>query len=86
MTGYVVIWEPPAENDLAAIWIASPDRNAVTQAAHHLDRDLALIPFARGFRRNAAVNRTAVELPLGIDYEIIEDDKKVRVLRVWTVS
>lgn len=26
-----------------------------------------------------------VEPPLGIDFEIIEDDKKVRVLRVWTV-
>jgi hypothetical protein len=50
-----------------------------------LDQDLANDPFARGVRRNASVNRTATELPLGIDYEIIEDDKKVRVLRVWSL-
>lgn len=35
--------------------------------------------------RNSSVNRTAIELPLGIDYEIIEDDKAVRILRVWSV-
>lgn len=38
-----------------------------------------------GFSRNSSVNRTAIDLPLGIDYEIIEDDKLVRVLRVWSL-
>ncbi|HEV3438798.1 MAG TPA: hypothetical protein VG122_15640 [Gemmata sp.] len=82
---YTVTWTPDAEQALAAIWLAAPDRNAITTASHRLDQDLANDPFARGVRRNASVNRTATELPLGIDYEIIEDDKKVRVLRVWSL-
>jgi hypothetical protein len=83
---YTVIWVPLAENDLAAVWLAAADRAAVTRAAHQLDQDLARNPFGRGVRRDASVNRTAVELPLGIDYEVIEDDKLVRVLRVWAVG
>jgi hypothetical protein len=82
---YTVIWEPPAENDLAAAWIASADRPAITRAAHQLDQDLAQDPFARGFPRDSSVNRTAIEIPIGIEFEIIEDGKKVRVLRVWSI-
>lgn len=33
-----------------------------------------------------SVIRMAYEPPLGIDFEIIEDDKKVRVLRVWSLD
>jgi hypothetical protein len=82
---YTVIWEPPAENNLADVWLAAPDQLAVTQAAHRLDMALAQHPFAIGIARNSSVNRTATDFPLGIDYEIIEDDKKVRVLRVWSL-
>jgi hypothetical protein len=30
-------------------------------------------------------NRTEIDPPLSIDYEIIEDDRKVRILRVWSL-
>ena len=83
---YTVTWAPEAENGLATAWLAAPDRNAVTAASHRLDQDLATDPYARGVARNASVNRTAVELPLGIDYEIIEDDRLVRVLVVWSLG
>jgi len=82
---YTVIWVPLAENNLAAAWLAAPDRVAVTEAAHRLDQALADDPFDIGRPRNSSVNRTAVEPPLGIDYEIIEDDKTVRVLRAWLI-
>jgi hypothetical protein len=83
---YTVIWEPPAENNLADAWIVAQDRTAITHAAsHRLDLALASDPYAIGFATGSSVNRTAIDLPLGIDYEIIEDDKKVRVLRVWSV-
>jgi len=82
---YTVIWVPVAENRLADTWLAAPDRAAVTRAAHLIDQDLAHNPYARGFPRNASVNRTAVEYPLGVEYEIIEDDKTVRVLTVWSL-
>jgi len=80
---YAVTWTPSAHQELAAAWLAAADRNAVTAASHRLDQDLADDPFAIGLPRNSSVNRTAIDPPLGIDYEIIEDDKKVRVLRAW---
>lgn len=82
---YTVTRTPDAEQALAMVWLAAADRNAVPTASHRLDQDLANNPFARGVPRNVSVNRTATDLPLGIDYEIIEDDKRVRVLRVWSL-
>jgi hypothetical protein len=82
---YTVTWTPDAEQALAAVWLASTDRNAVTASANRLDQELEFDPYGRGIPRNASVNRTATDLPLGIDYEIIEDDKKVRVLSVWSL-
>jgi hypothetical protein len=75
-----------ALDELAAVWMAASDRNAVTTASHRLELDLAREPFTRGVRRNSSVNRTATDLPLGVDYEIIEDDKKVRVICVWAIA
>ncbi len=82
---YTVTWTPGAEQELAAVWLAAADRAAVTAASNRLDQELADDPFGIGLPRTASVNRTAVEPPLGIDYEIVEDDKKVRVLRAWAV-
>jgi hypothetical protein len=56
-----------------------------SQAAHRLELALADQPFI-GNRRNSSVNRTATDSPLGIDFEIIEDDKKVRIIRVWSIN
>jgi hypothetical protein len=66
--------------------VASSDQAGVTAASYRLEQDLAQDPYARGVRRNASVNRTTVDLPLGIDYEIIEDDKRVRIVHVWAVG
>lgn len=82
---HAVDWTEDALDELAAVWTAAADRGAVTAASHRLDQDLARDPYAVGFPRNSSVNRTATGYPLGIDYEIIEDDKKVRVLRVWSL-
>ena len=82
---YAVFWTPDAEDGLADAWLAAPDRNAVTAASHALDQALAQDPYARGIPIGSPQTRTAVEYPLGIDYEVIEDDKKVRILRVWSV-
>jgi hypothetical protein len=67
---YTVVWTPQAENDLSSAW----------QAAHRLDLALERHPLTIGLPRDSSVNRTAVDLPLGIDYEVIEDDKVVRVI------
>jgi hypothetical protein len=82
---YTLEWTPLAINQLAAVWLAAADRLAITQAAHRLELALSRHPFAIGIARTSSVNRTATDYPLGIDYEIIEDDKLVRVLRVWSL-
>jgi hypothetical protein len=82
---YRVVWTPAAEQELAAVWLAAPDRTAVTAASFRLDQDLSREPYNIGFDRDQPVNRTATDLPLGVDYEIVEEDKLVRVLRVWSL-
>jgi plasmid stabilization system protein ParE len=82
---YTVSWTQQAEDDLARAWLAAEDRNAVTAASNTLDRALASDPYALGIPIGTPQIRTASEPPLAIDFEIIEDDKKVRVLRVWSV-
>jgi hypothetical protein len=82
---YIVHWTDVALNELAAVWTAAADRNAVTAASHRLEQDVAADPHGRGLFRASSANYTAVELPLGVEYDIIEDDKTVRFLRVWSL-
>lgn len=82
---YTVDWLTAALDELAVVWLAAADRSAVTRAAHRLELALTRHPLVVGFARDSSVNRTAIDLPLGVDYEIIEDDKLVRVIRVWSL-
>jgi hypothetical protein len=82
---YIVHWTDAALDELAAVWLAAADRNAVTAASHQLELEIATDPAGRGLPRRAAPGYIAVELPLCIEYEVIEDDKTVRVLHVWSI-
>jgi plasmid stabilization system protein ParE len=79
---YQVAWVQTAEQHLAATWLAAADRNAVTRAAYRLDKLLEVNPLSLGESRQSSVSRIAFEPPLAIEFEVIEDDKKVRVLAV----
>lgn len=79
---YTVIWTDPAEQDLAAVWMAALDRNAVTSAANIVDQLLAEDPETRGEVRFDTV-RSFVLVPLGVDFEVVEQDRIVYVLSVW---
>lgn len=81
---YAVDWTPSALRELAVIWVGATDQ-AVTASSHRLEQALAADPLRVGVPRNSSVNRTAVDLPLGIEFEVIEDDKVVRVVRVWSL-
>lgn len=37
---YAVLWTPMAERDLAELWLAAPDREALRSAADTLDQGL----------------------------------------------
>jgi hypothetical protein len=66
-----------AEAELAAVWLAAADRMAVTSAAAWLDDHLARLPLQIGESRASSVYRLAFHSPLGIEFEVIEDDKRV---------
>jgi len=83
---YTVLWHPKAEAELAAVWLDAPNRTAVTTAAAAVDGWLAADPLAAGESRDPASMRLGFERPLGVYFEIIEDDKKVVVRHVFAVG
>lgn len=77
---YTVVWTPMARGHLANLWIHAADRRAVTDAVPRIDKALGddpetkAKPFGRFFVRN--------EQPLSVLYEVIPDDRLVRILTV----
>jgi hypothetical protein len=72
-----------AENDLAALWTAAADRTSVTAASAWLDDQLTIDPLHFGEEWGSSVHRIAVDVPIGIEFEVIEDDKLVLVHGVF---
>ncbi len=83
---YEVVWGPRAEGMLASAWLAATDRNAVTHATASLTAHLAYDPLRLGESRTSSVHRIAYYPPLGVEFEVVEDDKRVIVQGVFTVS
>jgi hypothetical protein len=81
---FTVVWAEPAQQQLATVWLASPDRNAVARASHEIDLTLREDPDAVGRRRFDSV-RQFLRPPLGVDFEVNENDRLVTVLAVWAV-
>ena len=77
---YTVEWSEPAENELATAWVAASDRGAVASAAHDIEHRLRLDPKNTGESRSSHLSRVVLWSPLGAWFEIIEDDKKARIL------
>lgn len=82
---YRVTFLKAADQELADIWLTAADRTAVTIASFQLQQLLELRPLKAGESRGSSVSRTVINSPLAFDYEVIEDDKKVRVIHVWTI-
>lgn len=74
------------EDDLAAAWLASDDRPAVTAAADQMDRKLAADPLNAGESRTSSVNRVDCIPPLGFAFDVVVDDATVYVTAIWLVS
>lgn len=79
---YSVIWKRSAENDLASIWIAAANRQAITDAVEALEREAATNPLNLGESREENT-RVAFRGPLGIQFEVLDSDRLVTVLAVW---
>jgi hypothetical protein len=83
---YHVDWAPTAEQQLAAVWLATANRAAVTAAADWLDNELAVTPLRFGLPIDSSVHRVGSFDVLGIEFEVIEDDKRVIVHGVFAVN
>jgi len=82
---WTVIWMPPAEQQLAAAWLASPNRNAVTKAAEEIDVVLETYPASVGEPLFDTVYEYELP-PLTVEYEVDGANHAVYVLRVWNTA
>ena len=82
---YTVLWTPAAEQDLARIWTDAEDRAAIASAADTIDVLLRDDPHLRGESRSGQLRILFVP-PLGVDFEVLHEDRNVRTLTVWKVT
>jgi len=82
---FTVVWLSSAQGHLANIWTVGPDRTAITKAANSIDRLLRQDPF--GYSESRAGNeRIMFVTPLGVSYDVIEEDRLVTVWAVWKIK
>ena len=82
---YEVLWPKKALGQLAAIWATTPDRSGVTASVAMFDYVLTYDPLKFGESRDSSLVRVAYRPPLGIEYSVVEDDKRVVVQGVFAV-
>jgi hypothetical protein len=76
MTRRTVVWVTAAEAELAAIWLASASRSAVTSASRGID--IVLSENAESVGSHLAEGLIAYEdPPLRVLFEILDDDRMV---------
>jgi hypothetical protein len=80
-----VFWSPHAEQRLEQILKGSADSAVLVAAARSIDRQLVADPASWGESRFDTV-RVGFELPLGVQFEILDDVRTVIVYDVWRVD
>lgn len=78
---YTVDWPEHVLADLAAIWLAAPDRRAVTDAEARANRLLAANPHGAGQHLREGLYRVVVS-PLILTYTIDDTARRVEVQSV----
>jgi hypothetical protein len=79
---WTVIYRPDASDELAAIWLDSDDRQAVTTAANSIDKQLGSNPLDAGESRDGN-SRVLWQDPLVVFFDVIPDDCSVMVWGVY---
>jgi hypothetical protein len=75
---YTVVWSETAILQLAAIYNAASDRNAVSAAQHQIDRSLRINPPTNA---DPDTGQCTIDVqPLRATYEVVDLDRLVRVL------
>ena len=79
---YEIIWNSDAKAELKLIFRQSEDPDGLITTLALLQKELRTVPLLAGFGRESSVHRMHYQRPLFIEYEVIEDDKRVIVLSV----
>ena len=79
---YLVLWVPGAEDAVTSMWLTSTNRNRLAALAAQADAILASSPEITGRNVFDTVYELVIE-NLGVEYEVVHDDRHVRVLNVW---
>jgi hypothetical protein len=82
---YTVVWLESAQNHLANLWVAAPDKSAVASASDAVDARLGQSPYANSTPRPVG-DWIMYVAPLGVAYTVSEADRMVTVLGVWRAS
>lgn len=81
MTRFTVVWHPDAQNELAELWMAAPDRSTIAAAADLIDLELSQDAENEGIHIVDGL-RAFHSPPLRVLFAVREDDRIVEVLRV----
>ena len=79
---WTVVWQPAADDRLAELWNAGPDRAAIAQAADQIEWLLRRDPLRQGEQRDGNI-RVLIVRPLAVGYNVSEPDCLVSVFAVW---
>ena len=78
---FTVIWSQDALDQLADLWTAAADRNAVTAAQHQVDQLLLIDPHTRGVPFFG--DRLLFVAPLRVAFSVNWMDMIAEVFDVW---
>ncbi len=81
-----MIWPERVTDDLMSIWSVAADPSAVAASSDRIDYHLTFAPLSFGESRESSLRRVAYLAPLRVEYEVIEDDKRVVVQKVFIVQ
>jgi hypothetical protein len=81
MTRFTVVWHADATDELARLWIAATDRQALRSAADAIDYELAVDAPLKGSGIPDSLRQLTVA-PLRVLFAVSEADRMVRVLEV----
>lgn len=82
---YRVLWAPEAEKKLERILAASPDAQALADAARTIDAQLLSAPYEFGESRYEQI-RIGFILPFGVQFEVMDDVQTVVVHDLWRID
>ena len=84
---FTVTWSNQAQDQLAGMWtsVKSANRRELTDIVALLDKHLSANAPRIGESREDESLRCVSEGPLGIEFQVSEEDRLVIVLRAWMI-